>query len=512
MIRTAFILFFICVAAVIGLSVIGAPGQATIEWLGWRLDMTAAAALMAVVLTSLFATLFWQGLIWLIGMPRRAALARAETRRRQGNEVLVRGFLAAAAGDGSEARRLGQKAADLVDDTPALVRLLAAQAAEAAGDGAAVQAAYTAMLGFPDMRLAAHRGLMQAALLQGDRARALRHAQEAYGLAKTARWAWRAVFEHQLQSADWAEALALLKGAQERKIVSPIVADRGRAALLAATAAGLESQIDDRAKVQALDLALQAARLQPGFAPGVVMAARLLQADGKASRASSLIETAWRAGPHPALWLAYRDLNNRETPRARAARLQALAMLNPDHRESQILMVEQALLLADSASALTLSATLIEPEGTPTARLCGLMARVNYAAQRPDEARAWIARGASAPQELDWSDLDPEGRAFAYTPGDWARLSVAYAETGELIHPRFERRERSISELPSLPSAYQASAPFIAAAASAIGTAPLPDDPGPMGDGINLSASDLSAPPPRRAAPRRRMGTKPRPV
>jgi HemY protein len=89
---------------------------------------------------------------------------------------------------------------------------------------------------------------------------------------------------------------------------------------------------------------------------------------------------------------------------------------------------------------------------------------------------------------------------------------VAYAETGELIHPRFERRERSISELPSLPSAYQASAPFIAAAASAIGTAPLPDDPGPMGDGINLSASDLSAPPPRRAAPRRRMGTKPRPV
>jgi HemY protein len=320
------------------------------------------------------------------------------------------------------------------------------------------------------------------------------------------------VFEHQLESADWAEALALLKGAQDRKIVSPIVADRGRAALLAATAAGLENQIDDRARVQALDLALQATKLQPGFAPGVVMAARLLQADGKASRASSLIETAWRSGPHPALWLAYRDLNTHETPRARAARLQALAALNPTNRESQILMVEQALLLGDPVAALLHSSSLFEPDSVPTARLCGLMARVHFAAHRSDEARAWIARGASAPEELDWSDLDPEGRAFSYTPGDWARLSVAYAETGELIHPRFERRERSISELPSLPTAYEVSAPFVAAATSFIGAAPIPDDPGPLGDGINLSASEFSASVTRRPTPRRRLGAKPRPI
>ena len=49
MIRVAFILFFVCVVAVIGLSVTGAPGHATVEWVGWRLDMTAAAALLAVV-------------------------------------------------------------------------------------------------------------------------------------------------------------------------------------------------------------------------------------------------------------------------------------------------------------------------------------------------------------------------------------------------------------------------------------------------------------------------------
>jgi len=81
-----------------------------------------------------------------------------------------------------------------------------------------------------------------------------------------------------------------------------------------------------------------------------------------------------------------------------------------------------------------------------------------------------------------------------------------------LIHPRFERRERSISELPSLPTAYEVSAPFVAAATSIIGAAPIPDDPGPLGDGINLSASELSASVTRRPAPRRRLGAKPRPV
>ena len=31
---------------------------------------------------------------------------------------------------------------------------------------------------------------------------------------------------------------------------------------------------------------------------------------------------------------------------------------------------------------------------------------------------------------------------------------MTFAETGELIHPRHERREKSLSELPELPIAY----------------------------------------------------------
>ncbi len=508
MIRAALILFLVAALSVIGVALSGPAGQASLEWLGWRLDMTAATAILLVLGLALISTLFWRGLIWLVDMPQRAAKARADALRRQGIEALTRGFLAASAGDGSEARRLTQKSVELAQDMPGLVRILAAQAAEASGDHAAVVSAYTAMLGFPDMRLAALKGLMQAALGHGDRLTALRHAQEAYALAKTARWAWRALLEHALQSGNWSEALALLQGGLERKIVPPVVAERGRAALLAATAAGLENADQARERSRALDLALQSVKLKPDFAPGVVMAARLSAGDGKVARAASLIEAAWKERPHPALWLAYRDLKTNETPKARAVRLLHLANLNAGHRESQILMIEQALLSGDRALALSVGQALTQAGLGPTARLCGLMARVCLANAQTDEARAWMARGTEAPQEPDWSDLDPEGGAFAYSPADWARLTTTYAETGELIHPRFERRERSISELPALPIVYQASAPFVAAAEAGSFFAPLPDDPGPLDDDrVPAEPSSATRPPPRR-----RLGTSARPA
>jgi HemY protein len=133
------------------------------------------------------------------------------------------------------------------------------------------------------------------------------------------------------------------------------------------------------------------------------------------------------------------------------------------------------------------------------------MARIAYAGNAPDEARAWIARAAGAPQEADWSDLDPEGHAFAYDRHDWARLVSTYAETGEMAHPRYERGDRTLSELPQLPAAYSDSAPFIRAVAAPAAAIPIPDDPGPLSPEENEPETDQS---PR--APRRRLASRPR--
>lgn len=501
MIRSAGFLILAALAAAFALSLVGESGRASLVWLGWRTDTTATALVILVLLASFLAFAAWRLVLWVAEAPRRAAAARAESRRRQELEVLTRGFVAVAAGDGAEARRLAAKAADLSTEAPALARLLSARAAETAEDPAAAEAAWTAMLAFPDLRLAARRGLTTLALNRGERAAALQHAEAAFALARTARWAWRVLLEARLEDGDWEAARDLLKTGQDRRIVSPEVAERGRAALLAASAAQLDLTGDARARSRAADYALEAARLQPGFAPGVVMAARLLSAQGKAGRAAQVIEAAWKVAPHPALWLALRDLKTQETPRERAGRLAALAALNPGARESRILTVEAALTGGDAARAVELARGL---EAEPlTARIAGLMARAAFAAGRPDEARVWRGRGIAAPGEPDWSDLDPEGRAFSYQPADWARLAVSFAETGELIHPRHERREPGLSDLPDLPMSYaeqdlsgvDVSAPF------------------PIGEGLQGEEDEDPDPAPPPVAPppaRRRLARPPR--
>jgi HemY protein len=184
------VLLVLMVAAAVGVLTLADPddaGRASATWLGWEADTSAAVAILLALILGLLAASVWRAALWVLEAPRRAESARAEARRRQANEVLARGFLAVAAGDGSEALRLSKKAADVAADAPGLVRVLAAQAAEAAGDTAQAKAAYTAMLGFPEMRLAGHKGLMQIALAQGAQETALRHAQEAYGEARTDR-------------------------------------------------------------------------------------------------------------------------------------------------------------------------------------------------------------------------------------------------------------------------------------------------------------------------------------
>jgi HemY protein len=77
----------------------------------------------------------------------------------------------------------------------------------------------------------------------------------------------------------------------------------------------------------------------------------------------------------------------------------------------------------------------------------------------------------------------------------------AYAERGELAHPRFERGERAVSDLPELPAAYAESTPFISAAAAA-GAPPIVVDDSDFG--LDLAAADTAAEPAPAAAPRPR--------
>jgi HemY protein len=168
MIRASLVILIVGAVTVAVRAMAGDTGHASVTWRGWCADMTASAAVVIVLFGTFLMTVFWRTLLWILAAPQRAERILAEGRRRQANETQTRGFLADGAGDGSKARRLAQKAADLAEETPGLVRILASLPA------------YTAMLGFPAMHLAGHKGLMHLALAQGERETAMRHAQEAF--------------------------------------------------------------------------------------------------------------------------------------------------------------------------------------------------------------------------------------------------------------------------------------------------------------------------------------------
>jgi len=217
-------------------------------------------------------------------------------------------------------------------------------------------------------------------------------------------------------------------------------------------------------------------------------------------------QDAWTAAPHPALAQAWRDLRPDEAPERRAARLDKLAALHPDHRESRIQRTEAALLRGEADAAADQLKPLVS-RGAPSARLCGLMAQIEAGRDNAEAAREWVDRAAHAAGEPDWSDLDPDGPAFNYEDEDWARLVFTFGDAGKLIHPRHERYEREIALAPplaALPAPDAPAKPVMEAGAEAApapipvprprrapkragqpreaGEPPRPDDPGPAGE------------------------------
>lgn len=515
MIRSLLILLGILLLIFLAAASTHDAGQASLIWAHYRVDTSAAAILIFIGLLALAAVVFWNVALWLARSPQRAERKRLEARRRQGDEALTRGFMALAAGDGKEARRLAIKAVDASDNT-LLVRILSAMAARESEDATATRAAYTAMLGVPELKLAGLKGLMELALREGDRAEAVRLAGEAYAQPRPSMWAFKALFDARLEGGEWREALSLIEGALNRKLISPLFCERAKASLMAASAAHMEGAGEDID--QALDFAVRAAKMQPQFTPGPVIAARLLLRANKPGRAEDVLEAAWAVQPHPALWLAYRDLVSDETPRERARRLQGLIDRNPQHRESRLLMLEKALLTGikpDIAAAMDALSDETS-EDRLTRRLGGLMARGAQALGDLDDARTWLANATLSRSEPDWSDIDAEGRAFPYGAADWSRLILTFAETAALTHPRFERGEKGLPEMPDMASRYVPSMPFIRAAQRQAGNrgnaVPLPDDPGVndtaiTGQDLDLQETDSGKAPGTRA-PRRRTSPK----
>ena len=442
MIRLVIAVSFAIFTAALGAFLALNPGTARFEFLGWQMNMPFVVAAAGVIIFAFLMLFIW----WLIYVmwtsPDKFKNMYARRRKEQGFDALERALIASAAGDGETAVRQAARA-DALLDRPALSRLLAARAAEAAGNLEGAEGYYEALLEDPKTRVVARRGLAQLAHDRSDHDVTVEHASDAFERAKGARWAFDALFDAQIAQGHWDEALETLNEGERRKNITSERARRRRAVIL--TASALACEDDDQ--IKARDLAEAAVRATPGFAPAATLASRLLAATRRHKKAADVLEACWKAAPHPAVANAYRDLRKSDSKAKRVERLKALAALNPDHRESTLLRVQTALDGDETDQAKILLEPMLEL-GSPTARLCALAARLARVQGEDEKARRWMTRAAHGAAEADWSDIDTEGRAFSYVEGDWKRMVYVFGDEARLIHPRYERYEMAAEAVP----------------------------------------------------------------
>lgn len=393
-------------------------------------------AILAAVLGALSLIGFWSLFLWLWRLPRRVKSGVGLRRRNRALDAMEEALLAGAEGDVKKARKKAEVARSLIGSTE-LGRVISALSAEAAGDRDVAVEHYQAMLENDKTRATGQRGLAQNMLATGDLPGAIEQSREAYTTNPDARWAFDTLFKAEVANHQWMDAEESLSQGEQRKHVEKNIARRRRAVLNTAEADRLHDGGEFGA---ALELAVKANKLAPEFAPATALAAKLYKIQGDTKAASKLIEKSWGQAAHPALSLSFLDTLEGVDNKTRDKRLAALVKQAPSHRETKIILAEDYLRRDDAVKAWAILSPMLRESGEATSRLCVLAAQSEERLNNPTDARLWLERAAVAPREADWSDLDPSGESFDYSPQDWRRLVFSFGDTGELIHPRFDSR------------------------------------------------------------------------
>jgi HemY protein len=412
----------LAIAAVAAVWLAEQPGDVVITWGGYEIRLTVAVGATLVVGFAVALALVILALRFLVRLPNRMNFASRARRRAKGYSAVSRGMVSVGAGDPVAARRYAREAERLLGREP-LTLLLKAQAAQVSGDRNAAEASFRRMLDNDETRVLGLRGLFVEARRRGDAGAAREYASEATRLAPAVTWANEAVLEAHCAEGDWRGALATVERRASLGLIDKATAKRHRAVLL--TADALASGEDDEAG--ALTSALEAVKLAPDLVPAAALSGRLLSRRGDLRRAARIIETAWKATPHPDLAAVYLNLRPGDAAQDRLRRAETLAKLSMWSPDARLALARTAIEAREFAQArMALQPLLAE---RPTMRACLMMADLEQAEHgATGRVREWLARAAHAPRDAAWV-------ADGIVSDRWAPLSPV---TGKLDAFRWE--------------------------------------------------------------------------
>ncbi|MEP3347155.1 MAG: heme biosynthesis HemY N-terminal domain-containing protein [Litoreibacter sp.] len=326
------------------------------------------------------------------------AISRYFTRNRErkGYEALADGLMALASGEGRTAMAKAAKAEKYLA-RPELTNLLAAQAAESAGDTKKAQTVYKHLLADERTRFVGVRGIMKQRLAEGDTETALKLAEKAFALKPKHEETQDVLLQLQAKNEDWSGARKTLNAKLKHGNL-PRDVHRRREAVLALSEA---KDMDEGSSVKARETAIEANRLSPDLIPAAILAARGYIEQDKPKYAARVLKKAWAARPHPDLAAGFAEIAPDETPQARIKRFGALTKALPDHAETKMLLAELNIAAEQFPEARRAIGDLAET--SPTARVLTIMAAVERGEGSDDAVvRGWLTRALSAPRGPQW--------------------------------------------------------------------------------------------------------------
>jgi HemY protein len=318
-------------------------------------------------------------------------------RERKGFQALADGLMALASGEGKVAMAQAARAEKYLR-RPELTNLIAAQAAELAGDTKRASEVYKRLLADDRTRFVGVRGLMLQKLSEGDTDTALKLAEKAFALKPRHEGVQDALLRLQASNNDWKGAREVL-GAKLKQGLLPRDVYRRRDAVLALQEA--KEVFSDDAPIEAREAAIEANRLSPDLVPAAVLAARSYIQNGKPKLAVRVLKKAWSAQPHPDLAAAFALIAPDETHAERLKRFQTILTAAPDHEESRLLKAELLIAAEDFPAARRALGDLAETH--PTARSLTIMAAIARGEGEDDAfVRGWLTRALTASRGPQW--------------------------------------------------------------------------------------------------------------
>lgn len=395
------ILFFVVVVFLLGLGfawLAERPGDMIITFGGYRYEVTLMVAAVLVVAVVAMVMILWWIVRSIWNSPYTVARYFRVRRRDRGYQALSTGMIAAGAGDGGLAGRMGKQAHKMLSaDQEPLILLLEAQAALLEGDYPSAREKFAAMAEDPETRLLGLRGLYLEAERLGEREAARHYAQRAAEAAPQLNWAVNSALEARTEEGDWQGALSLVDAQKNARAADKEALARRRAVLL--TAQAMEQLDADPAAARTA--ALEAHRLQPAFVPAAVTAAKALFRQGDLRRGSKVLETAWKEDPHPEVADAYVHARPGDSTHDRLARARKLRRIKANHVESELAVARAALDAGEYREARAAAEAAVRLAPRESAFL--LLADIEEA-ETGDQGRVrhWLARAVRAPRDPAW--------------------------------------------------------------------------------------------------------------